>query len=295
MSDEVILTRSHPSFYRDQIYAYPVVSRRANGLSIGLNLSQNRLCNFRCIYCQIESSRGRDDLQNISQSAVKIDLDQLEAELRRTAEAILSGSLFEDPIFEHVPAEKRILRDFAFSGDGEPTLSPWFPEAVKRAVNVRSNLALKDPKLVLITNATRLDRPELQDSLDLLMKNNGEIWAKLDGTTPERYRLMNRSAVPLSKILDNILLTARLRPVIIQTMLSAVNGKDPEQEEMENYCQTLQRIISGGGQIKGVQLYTVARVPAESFVTPLNDEKMDYWERYVEDELKLPVRVFYSR
>ena len=34
-------------------YVYPVVSRRAGGVSVGINLSPNNACNWRCVYCQV--------------------------------------------------------------------------------------------------------------------------------------------------------------------------------------------------------------------------------------------------
>jgi wyosine [tRNA(Phe)-imidazoG37] synthetase (radical SAM superfamily) len=34
-------------------YVYPVVSRRAGGVSVGINLNVNNACNWRCIYCQV--------------------------------------------------------------------------------------------------------------------------------------------------------------------------------------------------------------------------------------------------
>jgi wyosine [tRNA(Phe)-imidazoG37] synthetase (radical SAM superfamily) len=34
-------------------YIYPVVSRRAGGVSIGINLNVNNACNWRCVYCQV--------------------------------------------------------------------------------------------------------------------------------------------------------------------------------------------------------------------------------------------------
>ncbi len=296
MSGEIILTQSHPSFYKDQIYAYPVISRRAGGLSIGINLSQDRFCNFRCVYCQIESSGKRPSgLSESSVAGAKTDLDRLESELGRTAKSVLSGHLFLDPKFQNVEPEKRVLKDFAFSGDGEPTLSPCFSEAVDRAVKVRYELGLSEPKLVLITNATRLDRPELQPAFDKLMVNHGEIWAKFDGTTQERYRRMNRSSVSYEKIKDNIIYISRRWPIVIQTMLLNERGEKPDSAELAGYCDVLRGLMDRGAQISEIQLYTVARQPAESDVFALENDEMDKWGKYTKETLSLPVHVFYSR
>ena len=56
------------------IYVYPVISRRAGGVSIGINLNPNNACNWRCIYCQVPNlKRG---------AAPAIDLHKLDSELR---------------------------------------------------------------------------------------------------------------------------------------------------------------------------------------------------------------------
>ena len=48
------LFASHPRSFAENLYVYPVLSRRAGGISIGINLNRNQFCNFRCIYCQVE-------------------------------------------------------------------------------------------------------------------------------------------------------------------------------------------------------------------------------------------------
>ena len=68
-------------------YIYPVVSRRAGGVSVGINLNPNNACNWRCIYCQVpELKRG---------AAPVIDLIRLEAELYIFLQEILYGSFMQ--------------------------------------------------------------------------------------------------------------------------------------------------------------------------------------------------------
>ncbi|MBR2002789.1 MAG: radical SAM protein [Thermoguttaceae bacterium] len=167
------LTQFHPSYFQNFRYVYPVVSRRANGVSIGVNLSPSKRCNFRCVYCQVDrSQRGLD---------AAVDVDLMRRELEAVARTTVSGDLFRCERFVQTPENKRVLRDFAFSGDGEPTLAPEFGAAVDAMIDVRKTLSLDDVKLTLITNATTLAEPRVADALDRLAANNGEIWAKLDG------------------------------------------------------------------------------------------------------------------
>lgn len=296
MSDELFLTQDHPSFFRDQQYVYPVIGRRAGGVSIGINLSQSQKCNFRCIYCQVGHERINQPTLLASQKSKSddIDLGKLHFELKKTAQQVLNGRIFEDSWFSHAPEDKRILKDFAFSGDGEPTLSSHFPLAVQTVVDVRRELRLDEVKIVLITNATCLQKPTVAEALKLLIENNGEIWAKLDAGSDCCYQTMNRSSVPFSTILDNILFVAQSWGVVIQTMLLRSNGELPSEVEILKYCQQLNQIQEKGGTIRQLQLYTVAREPLENNVVALSNEEMKRLGTFIRSKTSLNPQIFYS-
>ena len=286
-------TQNHPSCYHQQRIVYPVVSRRSGGVSIGVNLSPSKRCNFACVYCQVHPDRVRDAaaLQKISPL---IDMALLETELRRTIDVVRSGILFQEERFAATPPEKRVLRDFAFSGDGEPTLAPQFAETAALLARVREEEKLDSAKLVLITNATTLQTPETVAGCDILAAHQGEIWAKLDGGTDAAYRRMNRSAVPFETILANLVFASRRWPVTIQTMFLARDEKKPSEQEMDDYAAAVKKIADGGGTIRRVQLYTVARAPIESNVTALPNEEMDRLAAFVREKTGLTTDVFYS-
>ena len=107
------LFSAHSRDYKSNLYVYPVLSRRAGGISIGVNLNRNKFCNFHCIYCQVDLAEpGEDDL---------VDLERLQQELEWTVELVISGRIFAGEQFCGTPAPLRRLNDIAFSGDGEPT------------------------------------------------------------------------------------------------------------------------------------------------------------------------------
>ena len=106
------------------------------------------------------------------------------SELHRTLDHIQQGRLREHPQYQSLPDELLRLRHVALSGDGEPTLSPQFAEVVQAVVHVRALGGFPFFKIVLITNATGLDRPQVQESLKRFTKSD-EIWVKLDGGTQE--------------------------------------------------------------------------------------------------------------
>ena len=118
----------------------------------------------------------------------------------------------------------RRLNDIALSGDGEPTACPDFERAVELCAEIRGRRGLGDVKLVLITNASLLDRPTVRQALEILDVSGGEIWAKLDAGTEEYYRLIDRSTVPWQQILDNLRDSAVVRPIVIQSLFARIRG-----------------------------------------------------------------------
>jgi wyosine [tRNA(Phe)-imidazoG37] synthetase (radical SAM superfamily) len=265
---------------------YPVISRRAGGISIGVNLNPDKFCNFDCVYCQIDRTTPHE--------AEPVDLDRLAVELDEMVAQVVSGKLFEGPRFKNTPPALRRLNDIAFSGDGEPTAYPAFDRAVQICADVRRKYKLDAVKLVLITNATLFHQPRICEALKALDANNGEIWAKLDAGTEPYYRQVDRSAVPWQRILDNLREAAVARPIVIQSLFLRMHDQSPPQTEIEAYCERLREIVAAGGQIKLVQVHTIARLPAEPWATALDDAEIDAIAEIVRNRTGLPVAGFYG-
>jgi wyosine [tRNA(Phe)-imidazoG37] synthetase (radical SAM superfamily) len=257
----------HQRSWQENLYVYPVVSRRSGGISIGVNLNPDKACNFDCVYCQVDRS--------VPPVVRTVELDRLREELELTLAAVVTGRLFDDSFFAGVPASHRRLNDIAFSGDGEPTTSPQFAPAVRIAADLKRRLGLTAVKTVLITDAAYLDRTAIREGLAVMDETNGEIWAKLDAGTEDYYRLINRPNVPLQKILDNILEVSRVRPIVIQSLWMHVRGEPPSPAEINAFAHRIKNILDAGGQIKLVQIYTIARRTTEPWVTPLSEAQLD--------------------
>ena len=288
------LTQHHPRRFREMKYVYPVVSRRSGGLSVGVNLSPTGLCNFACAYCQILGETGNKQ-QNGHHSDHVVDFLRMESELRDVIAMVQSGELFQDTIFSRTPTHKRVLRDIAFSGNGEPTLSPQFPEAVRQVAAIRTGHCPESTKLVVITNGTCLAVPAVSDALQVLHANNGEVWAKLDAGTEEHFRTVSRSTIAFEKILSNLVSTAKTFPLVIQSCFLSIHGTEPPSVEIQAYITRLREIIDGGGAIRRVQLYTAARKTPEPWANPLPDDQIDVIAARVRRETDLVVETFYSR
>ena len=237
-----------PRDFLDNRFVYTVISPRARGLSIGINMNPDRRCNFDCIYCEVDHQAAPAER--------KLDVHVMAEELQRTLLLISSGAIRTRCPYRSVSNELLQLRHVALSGDGEPTLATNFVEVVQAVVRVRALGGFF--KLVLYTNGTGLDHPNVLRGLELLTHSD-EVWIKLDGGTQSFIDKVNRPDVPLEKILSNILLVGRLRPVVIQSLFPAIHGEEPPFEEIREYAQRLKELKAGGAQISMVQIYSAAR------------------------------------
>lgn len=280
------LHRDHRRGFADNRYVYPVVSRRSKGLSVGINLNPDKVCNFDCVYCQVD--------RHTPATVRDVDVPILAEELRALLDLVATGELFETERFKTTPPALRQLNDFAFSGDGEPTTCPEFLEVVRLAAGLKQHRGLDDVKLVLITNASRLHHPRVRQALDILDANQGEIWAKLEAGTDAYYRKIERTTVPFQRVLDNIVEAARARPVVIQALFLRLDGEPPPPAELAAFCERLNDVTRAGGRLSLVQIYTVARPPAETFVTPLANVEVDGIVELVRQRTGLAAEGFYG-
>jgi wyosine [tRNA(Phe)-imidazoG37] synthetase (radical SAM superfamily) len=261
------LHTQHPRHWRENRFVYPVLSRRSHGISIGVNLNPDKVCNFDCIYCQVD--------RRIEAESKFVETDRLLAEIDQMLSLAAGGGLFRDEPFRDVPPDRRRLNDIAFSGDGEPTTYRNFDEIISAVAELKRHHGLAAVKMVLITNASMFHKPAVERGLAILDENNGEIWAKLEAGTDEYYQLIERTKVPFRRVLDNIAAAAKVRPLVIQSLFMRIKEAAPPEAEIEAFCERLSEIVSAGGKLKLVQVYTVARPPAESFVTSLTDAELE--------------------
>ncbi len=274
----------HSRRYQDFTYVYPVISRRSRGLSIGVNLNPDKRCNFDCVYCEVD--------RKVPGKATQVDLVQAADELRWLAGHALNGGLGQEPKFSEVPELSRQIRDFAFSGDGEPTMVPNFDECVEMAARVRLDLGLKDTQLVLITDAAGLDKASVRRGLEIMDGNQGEVWGKLDAGTEPYFREINRGFVSFGRILRNLTLTAQIRPIVIQSLFLKLHGRPMPTSELLSYCERLREIQAAGGRLKEVHAYTIARPTPEVWATRLSLTELKGIADVIRQETNLKVLTF---
>jgi len=253
---------------------------------VGVNLNPDKICNFDCIYCQVN--------RTVQSETRFVETDQLLSELNDVVKQVTSGRLYETEQFRNVPEHLRQFRDIAFAGDGEPTTFKNFDDVIAACAEVKNHHRLDDVKMVLITNASMFHRPHVQRGLTTLDENNGEIWAKLDAGSEAYFQLVARTPTRFQKILENIFQAAQIRPLVIQSLFMRIDDKPPSSAEVQAYCDQLLRITKAGGKLRLVQVYTVARPPAESFATPLSKEEVDYIALKVRSQTGLEAACYYG-
>jgi wyosine [tRNA(Phe)-imidazoG37] synthetase (radical SAM superfamily) len=273
-----------PRDFLDNRFVYAVVSARARGLSVGINMNPDTACNFDCVYCEVHRGSETPREQHL-------DVDVMAGELKKTLTFVQDGRLRERPWFQSVPDELLVLRHVALSGDGEPTLAPNFVEAVEAAIHVRALGAYPFFKLVLITNGTALDQPQVQEGLKFFT-NSDEIWVKLDGGTQTYLNKVNKLDVPLEKILGNILELGRQRPVVIQSLFPSVNQEGPPLEEIQQYAERLRELRVAGAQIRLVQIYSATRPTPNSSCGHLSLKTLSHIAQTVRQNAGLKAEVF---
>ena len=164
------------------------------------------------------------------------------------------------------------------------------PEDVSRYC--RGRLAANPDSLA--ANATMFHRPAVERGLAILDQNQGEIWAKLEAGTESYFRRVDRTPIPFSQILRNITAAARIRPLVIQALFLRLEGRPPPPAELEAFCERLNEIQRAGGRLRLVQVYTVARRPAENYVAPLADDEVDALAELVVRRTGIDAQSFYG-
>lgn len=263
--DQTLSIRNHDRDLAGLTYVYPVLSRRAGGVSVGINLNPNNACNWHCAYCQVPGLvRGR---------APEIDLPLLEAELSGFLHALVEGDYLE----RHVPEGLRVLRDIAFSGNGEPTSAAAFPEAVSLVVRLRDAVGIgREVPLRLITNGSLIGQARVREGLRRLGEAGGEVWFKVDAGTQASIERINGVSLDPELVGRNLALSASLCATWVQTCMFRWDGAPPSDADIDAYIDVLMR--AGPERLAGVLLYGIARPsmqPEAVHLAPLDEAELE--------------------
>jgi wyosine [tRNA(Phe)-imidazoG37] synthetase (radical SAM superfamily) len=267
----ILTPQDHDRDSAGMTYVYPVVSRRAKGVSIGINLNPNNACNWRCIYCQVpDLTRG---------AAPEIDLTKLEDELR----TMLHDALYGNFMRQRVPEEARRLEDIAFSGNGEPTSSAEFGAAIAIVEHVLREFDLLGKLTVrLITNGSLIEKPGVLDAIRHLGQINGEVWFKVDAATTDGIARINDVRLNPQRVVERLQLCSQACPTWVQTCVFALDGQPPSAPEIAAYIELLQQTST---TITGVHLYGLARPSMQAEASRLSRLSED-WMHTLADRIR---------
>ena len=247
----------------DDIVFGPIFSRRL-GSSLGVNVlpSKGKLCNFDCIYC--ECGWNKD---GISDRHFPTLSDVEKALTEKISKAASDG----------VPVDS-----ITFSGNGEPTLHPDFPQIVDVTVRLR-NQYFPAAKVSVLSNATMLGRPEIAEAL---RKVDNPI-LKIDASDDGLISLMNRpcGTYKLEDVIDNIMKFNG--NFILQTMFL----RSPEfdlatSSSLEGWYDIVRRL-----RPREIMVYTIDRETPDKSLGKYSVDEMNAFVRpLVEEGFKIQVR-----
>lgn len=256
-------------------YVYPVVSRRAGGVSVGINLNTNNACNWRCIYCQVPDLKLG--------AAPPVNLTLLEIELRGFLDDLLHGDFMQ----HRVPADSRRINDIALSGNGEPTSANEFLQVIDLIELIMKEHDLHSRiKLILITNGSLMHRANVQAGLRKMAQVSGEVWFKLDRASELGMQHINNTQTSMEKVYKSLTTSINLCPTWLQTCWFTVDSVSPGRQDEDDYLNMLERLKSENILPKGVLLYTLARpsMQAEaSRLSALSAQQMELFAERIRD------------
>jgi len=279
MPKDILTITNHDRNIFQGKYIYPVVSRRAGGLSLGINLNTNNACNWQCIYCEVPNLvRGKPE---------PINLQELESELDYWLDQIINKSFLSQ-----YTKSRTEFKDIAFSGNGEPTASKQFKDVIGILIKKIKEYKL-DKKIIirLITNGSYMAKPVIEESLALISHFNREIWFKIDRMNKDDIQAVNQVNLSLATIKKNLEAALKNSPTVIQTCLFRLNDKLPSLESLDAYTNFLKPYEK---KIKGIHLYSLARLseqPSQKELTRLTKSELEVIASKIK-LLNIPIQIF---
>jgi Radical SAM superfamily len=268
----VLTTTNHDRDSAGLKYVYPVLSRRAGGLSVGINFNTNNACNWRCVYCQVPGL--------IKGVAPDLDLRLLEEELEIFLNDVQYGDFYQR--FQ-VDADNRVIKDIAISGNGEPTSVKSFALAITRIGDIATKLGvLPESRFVLITNGSLMGQQKVKEGLKALQGYGGEVWFKFDSATKEGRVLFNQTAQSVKSSLENIRISSELCTTKLQTCLFDFAGQGLGEAEKLAYLHALET-IKATSNVKEILLYTLARPSTQPEAEQLAALPLDVLNDFAEE------------
>ena len=263
---------------REETVVGPIFSRRL-GSSLGINLlpEKGKICNFDCIYCECGWNRdGRND--TVLPTAEKVRTD-LERKLKECVNALMCECVSADVSNTNTITQSHNnaipIDSITFSGDGEPTLNPEFPQIIDDTLRLRDQY-YPQAKVSVLSNATRVHIPEV---FNALRKVDNPIM-KIDAPTNELIEKINMPApgYDIARVIEA--LKQFEGNFVLQTCMLKGNGFDSASPEVIAPMMDIVRLlkprewmvytIDRATPMQGLQKFTPQEM--KTLVQPIIDE-----------------------
>lgn len=276
----------HSREFEKNLYVYPVISRRSRGLSLGINLSLRKECNFDCPYCQV-------DRVHILEREKEVNLSVLENEIESLIDTFGTGRIWTHPRFQNTAPEYRVLQDISISGDGESTTSKFFSEVSDLVLDLVERHRQKGKTFVpvVITNGTTLGREEVQSRLLKMKALGGGPWVKLDAGSEEEFKRVAETKISYSKILENIISYGKKASIVLQT----IQFYFPDGSlsfGVEQMIARLNALKQEGIQFDLIQLYTLARATKIQYLSPISESDLSQNGKMIQKNTGIEVKIY---
>lgn len=255
-----------------RVYTYGPFRSRRLGLSLGINVLPNyKLCTFNCVYCEI----GITEQINLASPDFRIKLPP-SASFRSELIAFLT-------LVPH-------LDSITFGYNGEPTLNENLLDFLKIAINVRKKLnwTKQKPKLTLFTNSSTLHYEEVRERV----KQFEFVLAKLDVATNGDFKRSNRphdDSPDIETVIDSLVKLRQEMPENHQLAIQTLFFNSYKDDFIpNNNSKNLDKLGRAIKRIKPnfVQIYSIARIPAEYFVYAIDDTRKSEIVNHIEEIVK---------
>lgn len=246
----------------------PIHSRRL-GTSLGINLSPNdgKVCSFDCLYCEAGYNAQGKGLSGLpSREEVKKELREKLTKMKQEGEN---------------------LDVITFSGNGEPTLHPYFPEIIDDVRDLRDEF-FPDAKVSVLTNSTKIFTPKV---VEALKKADNNI-LKLDSAIEDTMQLVDRPTSPsftVKKVVEGL---KQFKDTgIIQTMI--LRGEHDGKKIDNTTDEELNALIQAYKEIrpKEIMIYSLDRSTPEEKLVKVEKGELEKIGKRIEKETGIPVKI----
>lgn len=241
----------------------PIKSRRL-GLSLGVNLMPGdlKVCPFNCVYCQYGYT---------SLAGFRMEYDRSRLPKAGDVEKALVEGLEKNSNVAYI----------TFSGNGEPTVHPDFPQLVDMVIKVRDQM-IPNARTAILSNSATVSRPDILAALNKLDCR----FMKLDCGDDKTFRRFNRchKSVTFGEVISGL---RSMRDIVIQALFAGGAHGNASHENIERWVEAMALV-----KPRECHIYSLDRTPADGGLIKLDQSALNQIKITAEEKAGISVKVF---